>query len=184
MHGQQNSKGVSCFKLWRQSDISEECKILIANDKLLRIGKEMLLLAAATAFKREGYLRKYRVSNARQLKMGGFEVGNRYWSRKLTLNFKNLPKMIYLRGGGAHGQTDCYRQHQEHKLKVKTGRGIHFCGSGEIHSVPLPTKPGSSLIIPKPMKILQWDLNRSTFVVSHFSHNEVSPLHISLQYPH
>ena len=34
-----------------------------------------------------------------------------------------------------------------------------------IQSVPLPTKPGSSLIIPKPMRILQRDLNRSTFVV-------------------
>ena len=34
-----------------------------------------------------------------------------------------------------------------------------------IQGVPLPTKPGSSLIIPKPMKILQRDLNRSTFVV-------------------
>ena len=35
----------------------------------------------------------------------------------------------------------------------------------KIQGVPLPTKPGSSLIIPKPMKILQRDLNRSTFVV-------------------
>ena len=34
-----------------------------------------------------------------------------------------------------------------------------------IQGVPLPTKPSSSLIIPKPMKILQRDLNRSTFVV-------------------
>jgi hypothetical protein len=33
-----------------------------------------------------------------------------------------------------------------------------------IQNVLLPTKPGSSLIIPKPMKILQRDLNRSTFV--------------------
>jgi len=35
----------------------------------------------------------------------------------------------------------------------------------KIQSVPLPTKPGISLIILKPMKILQRDLNRSTFVV-------------------
>jgi len=34
-----------------------------------------------------------------------------------------------------------------------------------IQSVPLPTKPGISLIILKPMKILQRDLNSSTFVV-------------------
>jgi hypothetical protein len=33
-----------------------------------------------------------------------------------------------------------------------------------IQSVPLPTKHGSSLIIPKPMKILQRDLNSSTFL--------------------
>jgi hypothetical protein len=33
-----------------------------------------------------------------------------------------------------------------------------------IQGVPLSTKPGSSLIIPKPMKILQRDLNSSTFV--------------------
>jgi hypothetical protein len=33
-----------------------------------------------------------------------------------------------------------------------------------IQGVPLPNKPGSSLIIPKPIKILQRDLNRSTFV--------------------
>jgi hypothetical protein len=35
----------------------------------------------------------------------------------------------------------------------------------KIKGVPPPTKPGSSLIIPKPMKILQRDLNRSTFIV-------------------
>jgi len=34
-----------------------------------------------------------------------------------------------------------------------------------IQGVPLPTKPGISLIILKQMKILQRDLNRSTFVV-------------------
>jgi hypothetical protein len=34
----------------------------------------------------------------------------------------------------------------------------------KVQGVLQPTKPGSSLIIPKPMKILQRDLNRSTFV--------------------
>jgi hypothetical protein len=34
----------------------------------------------------------------------------------------------------------------------------------KVPGVLLPTKPDSSLIIPKPMKILQRDLNRSTFV--------------------
>jgi hypothetical protein len=34
-----------------------------------------------------------------------------------------------------------------------------------IQSVPLATKPGISLIILTPMKILQWNLNRSTFIV-------------------
>jgi hypothetical protein len=37
--------------------------------------------------------------------------------------------------------------------------------SANIQDVPLPTKPGSSLIILTPMTILQRDLNRSTFVV-------------------
>jgi len=38
------------------------------------------------------------------------------------------------------------------------------------------------------MKILQRNLNRPlpahVMMLSHFVHNEVSPLHISLQYPH
>jgi hypothetical protein len=34
-----------------------------------------------------------------------------------------------------------------------------------IQGVPLPTKPGISFIILKPIKILQQDLNRSTFVM-------------------
>ena len=40
-----------------------------------------------------------------------------------------------------------------------------------IQSVPLPTKPGISLIILKPMKILQWDLNRRTFIVWEMKRN-------------
>ena len=43
--------------------------------------------------------------------------------------------------------------------------------TGGKYSVPLPTKPGSSLIIPKTMKILQRDLNRSTFVVWEMKRN-------------
>jgi len=39
--------------------------------------------------------------------------------------------------------------------------GIDKRGTAIITGVPLPTKPGSSLIIPKPMKILQRDLNRT-----------------------
>ena len=47
------------------------------------------------------------------------------------------------------------------------------CGGGHsiVQGVPLPTKPGSSLIIPKPMKILQRDLNRSTLVVWEMKRN-------------
>jgi len=40
-----------------------------------------------------------------------------------------------------------------------------------IQGVPLPTKPSISLIILKPMKILQWDLNRSTFFVWEMKRN-------------
>jgi len=40
-----------------------------------------------------------------------------------------------------------------------------------IQGVPLPTKPGISLIILNPMKILQRDLNRSTFVVWEMKRN-------------
>jgi len=41
---------------------------------------------------------------------------------------------------------------------------LYFTHTHIIQGVPLPTKPGISLIILKPMKILQQDLNRSTFV--------------------
>jgi len=40
-----------------------------------------------------------------------------------------------------------------------------------LQSVLLPTKSGISLIILKPMKILQRDLNRSTFVVWEIKRN-------------
>jgi len=40
-----------------------------------------------------------------------------------------------------------------------------------IQGVPLPTKSGISLIILKPMKILQRDLNRTTFVVWEMKRN-------------
>jgi len=41
----------------------------------------------------------------------------------------------------------------------------------KIQSVALPTKPGFSLIILTPIKILQRDLNRSTFVVWEMNRN-------------
>ena len=40
-----------------------------------------------------------------------------------------------------------------------------------IQCVPLTTEPGISLIILTPMKILQWNLNRSTFVVWEMKRN-------------
>jgi hypothetical protein len=40
-----------------------------------------------------------------------------------------------------------------------------------IQSVPLDTEPGISLIILTPMKILQWNLNRSMFVVWEMKRN-------------
>ena len=40
-----------------------------------------------------------------------------------------------------------------------------------IQGVPLATEPGISLIILKPIKILQRDLNRSTFVVREMKRN-------------
>jgi hypothetical protein len=46
-----------------------------------------------------------------------------------------------------------------------------------IQSVPLATEPGISLIILTPMKILQWNLNRSTFVVWEMKRN-VSVVHV------
>jgi len=42
-----------------------------------------------------------------------------------------------------------------------------------LQGVPLPIKPSISLIILKPMKILQRDLNRSTFVVWEMWHHNV-----------
>ena len=41
----------------------------------------------------------------------------------------------------------------------------------EVHYVPLATEPGISLIIPTPMKIMQRNLNRSTFVVWEMKRN-------------
>ena len=61
----------------------------------------------------------------------------------------------------------------------------------EIQCVPLATEPGISLIIPKygaPGSILSgrkwWPLPAHVMMSSHFLQNEVSPLQISLQYPH
>ena len=49
--------------------------------------------------------------------------------------------------------------------RLKGGKFIKYRYTYNIQGVPLPTKPGISLIILKPMTILQQDLNRSMFVV-------------------
>jgi len=59
----------------------------------------------------------------------------------------------------------------------------------QTQDVPLATEPGISLIILTPMKILQRNLNTSTFVVWEMKIYVsavcvCSPLQISLQYPH
>jgi hypothetical protein len=63
---------------------------------------------------------------------------------------------------------------------------LHLClqhiFGPHIQSVPLATEPGISLIILTPMKILQRTGVHS--LLSHFLHNELSPLQISLQYPY
>jgi hypothetical protein len=46
-----------------------------------------------------------------------------------------------------------------------------YVNSGIIQGVPLPTKPGSSLIIPKSIKILQRDLNSGAFVGGKWKRN-------------
>jgi hypothetical protein len=57
---------------------------------------------------------------------------------------------------------------------------LHPTVNMNIQDVPLPTKPGSSLISQKTMKILLRDLKSSTFVGEKWRGNEVSPLQISL----
>jgi len=52
----------------------------------------------------------------------------------------------------------------------------------EVQGVPLATEPGTSLIILTQMKILQRNLNRSTFFS--FTFRAECQLQISLQYPH
>ena len=66
-----------------------------------------------------------------------------------------------------------------------TSKTTGECGIFQIQCVPLATEPGISLIILTPMKILQRNLNRSTFVVSEMKRNvSVVCVCISLQYPH
>jgi len=52
----------------------------------------------------------------------------------------------------------------------------------EIQCVPLATKPGISLIILPLIRVLQRNLKRTTDIPLHFSHNEPTPVQISLQY--
>jgi hypothetical protein len=54
----------------------------------------------------------------------------------------------------------------------------------KIHGVPLATEPGISLIILTPMKILQRDTHTLRHIPFNFSHNELIPVQISLQYLH
>ena len=54
---------------------------------------------------------------------------------------------------------------------VDEGNVAHYAVYIFITSVPLATKPGISLIILTPMKILQRNLNRSTFVVREMKRN-------------
>jgi len=51
-------------------------------------------------------------------------------------------------------------------------------------SVPLATEPGIYLIILILSGRKLWPLPAHAMMSSHFLHNEVSPLQISLQYPH
>ena len=56
-----------------------------------------------------------------------------------------------------------------------------------IQCVPLATEPGISLIILPLMRILQQNLKTETHcrhIPFHFSHNERTPVQISLQYLH
>jgi len=50
--------------------------------------------------------------------------------------------------------------------------------------VPLANKPGISLIINNNLTIIKWRPFPAHVMMSHSLHNEVSPFHISLQYPH
>ena len=53
-----------------------------------------------------------------------------------------------------------------------------------IPCVPLATEPGISLIILPLMRILQRNLKRYRHIPFHFSHNDRTPVQISLQYLH
>jgi hypothetical protein len=65
-----------------------------------------------------------------------------------------------------------YSSFSEVEVDLPTHKGIHHIYIYiYIQGVPLPTKPGISLIILKPMKILQRGLNRSTFVVWEMKRN-------------
>jgi hypothetical protein len=54
----------------------------------------------------------------------------------------------------------------------------------DVQSVPLATKPSISLIILILSACKWWPLPTHVMMSSHFLHNEVRPLKISIQYPH
>ena len=74
-----------------------------------------------------------------------------------------------------HGPDDGRKDRPKHVERftriIWDNRSILLVYYRNIESVPLPTKPGISLIILKPMNILQQDLNRSTFVVWEMKRN-------------
>ena len=74
-------------------------------------------------------------------------------------NKMQLCRIIYYPLAALHVSSDIFAHHYEH-LNCITASGITY-----VQGVPRATEPGISLIILTPMKILQRNLNRSTFVV-------------------
>jgi hypothetical protein len=70
-----------------------------------------------------------------------------------------LCRIIYYPVAALYVSSDIFAHHHEH-LNCITASGITH-----VQGVPLATEPGISLIILTRMKILQRNLNRSTFVV-------------------
>jgi hypothetical protein len=78
-------------------------------------------------------------------------IRHHYTLHRLMCCYELLDAMyVYIRGGPKYFRNVNSRPLKTFPLKIQ--------------GVPPPTKPGSSLIIPKPIKLLQRDLNRSTFV--------------------
>jgi len=73
----------------------------------------------------------------------------------------------------------------QHVLLVAQCVYSSLCIEGlNIQSVPLVTEPGISLIILILSGSKWWPLPAHVMISSHFLHNEIIPLQISLQYPH